>query len=291
MRIMGKATLASAGAVMVLLAACTESATSPTSGTPGRLGATFAVGDTPGLTPAATPGVVVVCKTGNVGGSFAIARQAVGASTGTSVASPANIPTGTCLEVVNDFGGPDIGSNVQITEAPAANTVQTITACRFKGAVNPEGDCTYVNGGNLFVNSFHGFVITYNNQFTPATGCTFTKGWYRNHGLGTVTAQDGRTLAETKTILQATPGKPLGVTFGGDNLLLNLYQQYLTALLNLGGAVGPTDVMNALTSVANGTDGSGLAITTTLSQTEISDLTATLDSFNEGTFTGWPHCP
>jgi hypothetical protein len=236
--------------------------------------------------------VLVVCKTGNAGGSFDIERQAVGASTGATVASPAVIPNGTCLEAANDFGAAGIGSNVQVTEAPAANTVQAITGCRFKGEGLPEEDCTYVNGGNIFLNSFHGYVITYDNQFTPPPdeGCTFTKGWYRNKGLGTVTAQDGRTLTETRTILQATPGKPLGVAFGGNNSLLNLYQQYLSALLNLDGAVGPSAVTDALEDVANGTGGAGLTITTSLSQTEISGLTSTLSSFNEGTFAGWPHC-
>lgn len=286
MRISSKVALASAG--MLMLAACSESGTNPT--TTEIQAPSFAVGDTPTPPVTAAVGTLVVCKTGNVGGSFAITRQAVGASTGTTVASPATIATGTCLEVANDFGGDQVGSNVQVTEAAAANTVQTITACRFKGAASPEVDCTYTNGGNIFLNSFHGYVITYDNQFTPPpSGCTFTKGWYRNNGLGTVTAQDGRTLADTKTILQATPGKPLNVNFGGDNLLLNLYQQYLSALLN-GGASGPTDVVNALADVANGTGGSGLTITTTLTQTEISALTTTLTNFNEGTFPNFPHC-
>jgi hypothetical protein len=80
------------------------------------------------------------------------------------------------------------------------------------------------------------------------------------------------------------------VTFGGNNLLLNLYQQYLTALINLDGAQPPSAIASTLTAVANGTDGSGLNITTTLTQEQLSDYTAILTNFNEGNVTGWPHC-
>jgi hypothetical protein len=171
------ALMVSAGLGVAFLAACSDSPTAPAA-VSNLSKPSFAVGSTPTPTPAAVQGTLVVCKTGNVGGSFAITRTSVGASTGTIVASPASIPTGTCLEVANDFGGSGIGSNVHVTEAPAANTVQTITACRFKGDGAPETNCTYVNGGEIFLNSFHGYVITYNNVFTPppppAAVCDFS---------------------------------------------------------------------------------------------------------------------
>jgi hypothetical protein len=291
MRMIGKAQLAIAAGAMVTLGACMDSATSPTSLAPSRSGMSSAVGDTPTPTPAAVEGVLVVCKAGNTGGSFAISRTAVGASTGTTVTSPASIPNGTCLEVANDFGPDGVGSNVTVTEAPAANTQQSVTGCRFKGAGSPEENCVFANGGTVFLNSFHGYVITYTNHVTPATGCTYTKGWYQNkNGSPTVTAQDGRTVLQAQTIFQATPGKPQGVDFGGNNSLLNLYQQFLAALINLNGAVGPTAVMNALAATAAGTGGTGLTITTTLSQSDIGTLTGVLSAFNEGQFAGWPHC-
>jgi len=123
----------------------------------------------------------------------------------------------------------------------------------------------------------------------PAGGCTFTKGWYRNHGSSTVTAVDGRTKAQAQAIFAATPGKPGGVTWQGGNDLLNLYQQLLAAILN-GGTTGPANVQAAIAAAQLGTGGSGLNITTTLTQTQISTLMNTLDDFNSGKDAGFPHC-
>ena len=142
-------------------------------------------------------------------------------------------------------------------------------------------------------------VVTWTNDFTPPPdpeGCTYTKGWYQNkNGAPTVIGVDGRTKAEAQAIFAATPGKPGSVTFGGNNSLLNLYQQLLAALNNLGGDAnaddGPDAVDDAIADARAGTGGTGLNITTTLTQQEIGDLTATLSAFNEGTFEGWPHCP
>jgi hypothetical protein len=148
----------------------------------------------------------------------------------------------------------------------------------------------------VYVNGDMARRVTFTNHFTPppVTGCTYTKGWYRNNGSSTVIAVDGRSIAEAQAIFNATPGKPGTVTFGGDNTLLNLYQQLLAALNNLGGDAnednGPAAVDAAIDAAQNGTGGSGTNITTTLTQTEMSDLINTLSAFNEGTFQGWPHC-
>ena len=123
--------------------------------------------------------------------------------------------------------------------------------------------------------------------------CTYTKGWYRNNGSNTVTAVDGLTKTQAQDIFEATPGQPGTVSWVGGNDVLNLYQQLLAALLN-GGATGPADVKAAITAAQAGTsvaiNGSSLKITTTLSQTDISNLIDTLSSFNEGSFAGFPHC-
>lgn len=128
----------------------------------------------------------------------------------------------------------------------------------------------------------------------PPSVCTYTKGWYRNNGADTVIAVDGRTMAEAQAIFAATPGDPGGVTFGGDNTLLNLYQQLLAALNNLGGDAnedaGPAAVDAAIDAAQAGTGGSGLSITTTLTQEQMSDLIDVLSAFNEGQFAGFPHC-
>ena len=123
----------------------------------------------------------------------------------------------------------------------------------------------------------------------PSGGCTFTKGWYRNHGSNTIVTVDGRTVAQAQAIFAATPGKPGGVTWQGGNDLLNLYQQLLAAILN-GGTSGPSGVQAAIAAAQAGTGGSGLNITTTLSQADISSLTNTLDNFNSGNDAGFPHC-
>jgi len=123
----------------------------------------------------------------------------------------------------------------------------------------------------------------------PSGGCTFTKGWYRNKGSNTVTAVDGRSKSDAQTIFSATPGQPNGVTWEGSNDVLNLYQQLLAAILN-GGTNGPAATQAAIIAAQAGTGGTGLNITTTLTQTEISDLINALSAFNEGTLAGFPHC-
>lgn len=162
------------------------------------------------------------------------------------------------------------------------------------------GDAVTANLGTrtatVYINNDMGRIVTFTNDFTPpaTTGCTYTKGWYRNNGSSTVIAVDGRSIAEVQAIFAATPGQPGSVDFGGNNTLLNLYQQFLAALQNLGGDAneddGPAAVDAAIDDVQAGTNGSGLVITTTLTQTQMSALIATLSSFNEGSLTGWPHC-
>jgi len=281
------AILLSTGLCALVLAACSETPSSP--GIPSG----FAVGDTPAPTPVAEVGKIVVCKTGDVGGIFDVTRVAVGTSSGTVSGVGASIPVNTCLEVANDGSLADNGSNVTINERAAVDTVQTIASCSFVGISGIPESCSFSDGGELFVNAFHGFVIVYNNAFTPPEpppeGCTYTKGWYRNNGEDDVTAVDGRTADEARAIFDATPGKPGGVTFQDNNNLLNLYQQFLAAILN-GGETGPQAVQDAIDDVAAGTGGSGLAITTTMTKGEISAAIATLSSFNEGSFEGYPHC-
>ena len=299
MRMNRKAALA-AGATLgvAFLAACSDSPTEPTAnvGVPKTSFAVGAVTATPA--PEAATGKLIVCKTGNAGGSFSFTRTTEGPNIVGSTfvgTGPITIAVNTCLEVANDDSPSGSGSHITVTEAPAANTVQTIAACRFRGyqldgvTLNPPENCVYVNGGDLFLNHFHGYVITYNNVFTPpSTGCTFTKGWYRNNGSSTVTAVDGRSKADAQAIFAATPGKPGNVTWEGDNNTLNLYQQLLAAILN-GGLNGPTAVKNAIAAAQAATGGTGQNITL-VAGTDVSGLIDVLSSFNEGEFPNWPHC-
>jgi hypothetical protein len=278
---------------MAFLAACSDS-TAPTAKSVVVPKSSFAVND---VTASVTPqvGKVFVCKTGNVGGDFTFSRTDVGSQvTGAAVANNQTIATGTCLEVGNDVSPSGSGSNLIITEAAAANTVQTVASCTFigkdlQGNLLPPESCTYSNGGTLFFNSFHGYVITYNNVFTPpSTGCTFTKGWYQSKNA-TLTGVDGLSIEVEAAFFAATPNNTGSVSFVGPNNLLNLYQQLLAALEN-GGASGPQSVQDAIAAAQAGTTVTGTVLTTTLTSTQISDLINTLTAFNEGTLQGWPHC-
>jgi len=302
MRMNRKAALATGASLgIAFLAACSDSPTAPAAvvSTP-----SFAIGDiTDGPAPEAAPGVVIVCKTGNVGGSFVFTRTTEGPNVdpASGVASNQTIATGKCLEVARDNSPSGSGSHITITEQAAPNTTFSITACRFRGyqldgvTLNPPEDCVYTNGGDLFVNHFHGFVITYNNVFTeppPPSGCTYTKGWYRNHGKDTITGVDGLALNVEAAIFAAKPGQPGPVTWSGNggNNVLNLYQQLLAALEN-GGASGPAGVQSAIATAQGLTSVSGFAITYTGTQAQLSALIDTLTNFNEGKLAGFPHCP
>jgi len=211
-----------------------------------------------------------------------------------------------CTDVFTSTkNGAELDQVVIVESAPPVNWALTaIDFVRIDDGAGydppaPGNDVTAVLGtrtATVYVNNDMGRIVTFTNDFTPptVTGCTYTKGWYRNNGSSTVIAVDGRTVAEAQAIFNATPGKPGAVTFGGDNTLLNLYQQLLAALNNLGGDAnahdGPDAVDDAIDDALAGTGGSGTNITTTLTQTEMSDLIDTLSAFNEGTFTGWPHC-
>ena len=208
--------------------------------------------------------------------------------------------------------GDDGCVEVFVSELGSVSTV-TINETGTAGATTTTFRVTTIQGGVITVGSFQtgtsatvevagatgaptrGALIEFVNTFVVPEICTFTKGWYRNNGADDVIAVDGRTKAQAQAILAATPGQPGSVNFGGDNTLLNLYQQFLTALINLGGDanedLGPTAVDDAIDAVQAGTGGTGLTITTTLTQAQMSALINTLSAFNEGQFAGFPHCP
>lgn len=284
----------SATMAVAFLAACSDSPTAPTKAS-AVTAPNLNVGDSYTPTPAVVQGRIVVCKAGNVGGSFDVTGSLVGgAHTANFAGLDFPIATGTCLSVAEDFSTDvAVGANVTITEDAAANTVSTITGCRFKAEGSAEQNCADFNANPRFINSYHGYVITYTNTFTPPppppSGCTFTKGWYRNNGSDTITGVDGLSINVETAIFAATPGKPGPVTWNGGNDVLNLYQQLLAALEN-GGANGPAAVKTAIAAAQAGTSVSGFAITSTLSQADVSALIDTLSAFNEGTFPNWPHC-
>jgi len=291
MRTTQKVVLA-AGAVtaMTVLAACSDSSTAPQMPSPTIGKPSFAVaGTVVNSTPVASE--FRVCKLGNTAGTFTVTRTDAGTgSTGfTTVSSPITIQPNTCIVVVEDDSPSGAGSNVTVTETNASN-LTSITGQRISTATGTTTIVGPTNPFTDFINSIHGVVLTFTNTVT--TSCTFTKGWYRNKGSSTIIAIDGRTIGQEQAIFDATPGKPGGVTFGDDNTLLNLYQQLLAALNNLGGnpTAGPAAVDAAVAAALAGTGGTGLNITTSLTHEQMSNLIDVLSDFNEGSFTGWPHC-
>lgn len=216
-----------------------------------------------------------------------------------------------CTDVFLSAKPGDGLDSVRIVEtAPPANwaltAINTLRIDDGPGYTPPNsgpnsGDLVVENVGtrsvSLYINGDMGRIVTFTNDHTapPPDICTYTKGWYQNkNGAPTVIAVDGRTIAQAQAIFAATPGQLGTVVVDGPNSLLNLYQQLLAALNNLGGDanedLGPADVDAAIDAAQNGTGGTGTTITTTLTQQQIGALSATLAAFNEGTFLGFPHC-
>ena len=305
-------------AIAAFAMACADPATAP-SGVQMLSGVTRAIiEDNDGTPPLPVlAGRVQVCKLANATGTFGFSWSYDGGAPVhvDIVVTSANVPACVTLPFSSPTSLAGGQEAVVVTEdADQTNWALTnidVTQYLFAGIYNAtdtqgDGEGGYSNAqladteseatrtATMYINSDMSRSVTFTNTFTPPTGCTYTKGWYRNNGSSTVIAVDGRTIAQAQAIFNATPGKPGNVTFGGNNTLLNLYQQLLAALNNLGGDAneddGPAAVDAAIDAAQNGTGGTGLNITTTLSQTEMSSLIDTLSAFNEGTFTGWPHC-
>jgi hypothetical protein len=139
----------------------------------------LAIGDATNSTP--EYGKIKVCKSAdsNVSGDFDFDRDPVGASTGTALAN-ATIAPGECIIVAEDDGGAGMGSDITITETSAG--LVSITGQRIDeiGGVDVISNSPFVNGGELFVNSFHGFTITFKNVVQIGNnGCS--PGYWKNH--------------------------------------------------------------------------------------------------------------
>ena len=268
---------------------------------------TLALNPVPGYPFPSSPtdGLVTLCKISNVAGTFDF-DVSVNGGTATQVSitvDPGEENTRVCHTSPlfnSDVGSGQVETVVIVEDDPGAGVTVTVDIDQYFVATLPYHPSSLLDEfdvaprtATVFINDDLEKRVTFTNTF-PSAGCTYTKGWYRNNGSSTVIAVDGRTIAEAQAIFAATPGKPGGVTFGGDNTLLNLYQQLLAALNNLGGDAneddGPAAVDAAIDAAQDGTGGAGLNITTTLTQTEMSDLIDVLSAFNEGEYAGWPHC-
>jgi hypothetical protein len=137
----------------------------------------LAVGDLTNNTPEL--GVLKVCKTGNAGGTFTLARSQFGTIFGGYIFD--HLPTfsldvDVCRVIAVDNGLDGVWSILTLTETsiglvnisgqridvfPAGTTNTVISALNF------------TNGGSHAVNSFHGAVITFENFVAPPQVCDF----------------------------------------------------------------------------------------------------------------------
>jgi hypothetical protein len=122
-------------------------ATSP-GGEGGRISAR-AVGDV--TSAVAEPGKVKLCKVGDVSGTFTVSM--VGDAT---VLPNPTLAPGACV-VVAESSVPT-GATVTITETPATY-LQGATVKDQNGTVT-----AFANGGNVFLNYIHGYVVTFTND-------------------------------------------------------------------------------------------------------------------------------
>lgn len=201
---------------------------------------------------------IEVCKISATGvsGTFTISRVGVGGSSGTVVSSPFTLAPGACRVVAVDNGPDGVGSNVTITETSTAD-VQTVTADRIDKDPNTGSDVIsnqpFTNGGTLFVNQFHGFVIrfTNNNNPPPPTGnqgCT--PGYWR---------QDQH-LDSWKVY---SPGADFDATFG-----VNFFNPNITLLqaVALGGGGNNALARHGVAALLNAAAGSGVSYAYTTAQ-------------------------
>ena len=284
-------------ALVGVIACSTESAG------PDRLMAPKALFD---LTGNPGAGSLEVCKNGTdasftvtFGGNFVSGDIAGGITSAGGNSYTFSLTAGQCLVVYNR----PIETGVTLDPNVTATVVETAPSGGITfGSVSAtaEGNASSTNqlarSGSVEFNMFHDARITFVNNPAPPTGCTYTKGWYRNNGSNTIIAlADGLNKSQQQQVFNATPGQPGNVTWTGGNNTLNLYQQLLAAINNLGGneTAGPAALDAAIAAAKAGTNvttnGGGVQIGL-VAGTDVSGLIATLSSFNEGSLTGWPHC-
>lgn len=259
------------------------------------------------LTGNPNAGSLEVCKTGTAasftvtfGGNFNNTQVTGGITPAGGNSYTFGLAAGQCLIVYNRpvvagvMNDPNVTATVTETAPGGGNTFVSVTSTAESG--NTATADQAARSGTVAWNMFHDARVAFVNAPPAPSGCTFTKGWYRNNGSNTVIAlADGLTKSQQQQVFDATPGQPGLVTWNGGNNNLNLYQQLLAAINNLGGnlTAGPAAVDVAIAAALAGTSSTtlngGVQITVAAG-TDVSGLIDVLSSFNEGEFAGWPHC-
>ena len=260
---------------------------------------TAAVGDPGNRT--ANQGELEICKDGTAA-SFEVTPQGGSAFT-------VNLAAGECKVVVNEVlrSGLDTARFSVVEVVPATSTFTSVTKTTVHNEFLPPASTTpdefdapvvaLTNAAqSIKLNEYIGSLLVYvNAPIVQEGGCTYTKGWYRNNGSNTIIASaDGLTKSQQQQVFNATPGQPGSVTWTGGNNTLNLYQQLLAAINNLGGETGGPAAVDAAIAAAkagtNVTTNAGGVQIGLVAGTNVSGLIATLSSFNEGSLVGFPHC-
>jgi len=288
MRMNRKAALAAGASFgMAFLSACSDSPVAPAAkvATP-----VFAVGDAATSTP--VPGKLIVCKAGNIGGDFTVARTA---GSGSFDNDGLHLNPGQCVVVAEDGSPQGFGSVFRVHEVAAANVTFVVSGQAVEIGFPPTNlNPAPTDNQDFFINSIHGIRVTYTNTFTPP-GCTLTQGFWKTHGpsakgnnsnewdLTTITLG---TVNYTQAQAQAIFNTPVA-----GNGLISLAHQLIAAKLNIAnGANGST--IAATIAAADALIGS-LVVPPVgdgfLDPSVTSALTTALDNFNSGV-TGPGHC-
>lgn len=240
---------------------------------------------------------------------------------GTSTNASGTVPVGPLTFDLGDGGCREVWASavgytdqLSVTETAPTSTGWSTTWVMTDVLRNPDNSITttVTNGTGLgpvggTVHGKRGILVVFTNTYTPPppppdpSGCTYTKGYYRNHPvdvaakiatLGGTIMVGGQTLnaAQAQAILNATPGKAGNITFTS-NLLLNAAQQLISAILN-GGLTGPSSVQGFISTAqahivlaANKT-----ALSTNPANYDLSGVVNDLSNFNEGGVANFPHC-
>jgi len=165
---------------LVGLAACaTPGDNGPTAIQAPTSASLLAVGDLTDNTPEL--GVLKVCKTGNAGGDFTLAREQHGDGSLLGyifgiIAPTFHLDVNICKVVAVDNGGDGIWSILTLAES----SVGLVSISGQQINIFPAGSntsvisaLTFTNGDSHAVNSFHGAVITFENFVAPPPPCDF----------------------------------------------------------------------------------------------------------------------
>ena len=295
--------LAFSGALVFAAACSSDPATAPTAAIPGARSSDVVI--------LIVPRTVQVCKdvsspagtyTYNVSrtGTALASDVFLGVTGNVNNSGTTTLTPGTCKDVYVRTQGPvgttDPGVLVTIAEQPlAGTTISNMTFVGIDNAPDPTA-CLVVCSNGLFwsvatgtatvyLNAFHSDIVRYFSiPVVINRGCTYTQGWYKNQGVGSLPA--GNFFKSGQTYLQVLDTPPKG-----GNVYYQLAHQYIAARLNRNSASGTAAVDAALAGalVYFGIATPSATVPAGYTSAQLLAWASTLDSYNNG-FTGPGHC-